>query len=381
MMTEKFINLLNDTVEKQKELKGLRDKGAKVERETFLALTSDIQSFFLDWASKASTDKSHLMGEEVFTDEKNVNPFWEAGSVVKEGTNAHKYYTITRDSNTVDTFAAELSYCPVPTNVSYLTFYQVGEKFAIQLKEEYAEDIDVIRKVIQRFCNVTYLGIPVTELDFADYDRATALVTRLYEDKEGLKDNSYYEDILKQIQYTYENMNKHYSESIEKEKPVVTPDVEVKTGESTTPEKETDNKKPYYNPRLVDNIDDPLPEESATYPEGEPQPYLDPSLVDDIDTPLPGETVGKYDPSLTPSIDEAKSSEILKNPEGVDPSLVDNIDDPLPGETVGSFVSNNDKTTPSKEEIAKKVTEKMDEYGLVDDIDKPLPEGFVPPKN
>lgn len=25
MMTEKFINLLNDTVEKQKELKGLRD--------------------------------------------------------------------------------------------------------------------------------------------------------------------------------------------------------------------------------------------------------------------------------------------------------------------------------------------------------------------
>lgn len=341
MMTEKFINLLNDTVEKQKELKGLRDKGAKVERETFLALASDIQSFFLDWASKASTDKSHLMGEEVFTDEKNVNPFWEAGSVVKEGTNAHKYYTITRDSNTVDTFAAELSYCPVPTNVSYLTFYQVGEKFAIQIKEEYAEDIDVIRKVIQRFCNVTYLGIPVTELDFADYDRATALVTRLYE------------DILKQIQYTYENMNKHYSESIEKEKPVVTPDVEVKTGESTTPEKETDNKKPYYNPRLVDNIDDPLP----------------------------GETVGKYDPSLTPSIDEAKSNEILKNPEGVDPSLVDNIDDPLPGETVGSFVSNNDKTTPSKEEIAKKVTEKMDEYGLVDDIDKPLPEGFVPPKN
>ena len=341
MMTEKFINLLNDTVEKQKELKGLRDKGAKVERETFLALASDIQSFFLDWASKASTDKSHLMGEEVFTDEKNVNPFWEAGSVVKEGTNAHKYYTITRDSNTVDTFAAELSYCPVPTNVSYLTFYQVGEKFAIQIKEEYAEDIDVIRKVIQRFCNVTYLGIPVTELDFADYDRATALVTRLYE------------DILKQIQYTYENMNKHYSESIEKEKPVVTPDVEVKTGESTTPEKETDNKKPYYNPRLVDNIDDPLP----------------------------GETVGSFVPSLTPSIDEAKSNEILKNPEGVDPSLVDNIDDPLPGETVGSFVSNNDKTTPSKEEIAKKVTEKMDEYGLVDDIDKPLPEGFVPPKN
>lgn len=369
MMTEKFINLLNDTVEKQKELKGLRDKGAKVERETFLALASDIQSFFLDWASKASADKSHLMGEEVFTDAKNVNPFWEAGSVVKEGTNAHKYYTITRDSNTVDTFAAELSYCPVPTNISYLTFYQVGEKFAIQIKEEYAEDIDVIRKVVQRFCNVTYLGIPVSELDFADYDRATALVTRLYE------------DILKQIQYTYENMNKHYTESIEKEKPVVTPEVEVKTGESTTPEKETDNKKPYYNPRLVDNIDDPLPEESATYPEGEPQPYLDPSLVDDIDTPLPGETVGKYDPSLTPSIDEAKSSEILKNPEGVDPSLVDNIDDPLPGETVGSFVSNNGKTAPSKEEIAKKVTEKMDEYGLVDDIDKPLPEGFVPPKN
>ena len=328
MMTEKFINLLNDTVEKQKELKGLRDKGAKVERETFLALTSDIQSFFLDWASKASTDKSHLMGEEVFTDAKNVNPFWEAGSVVKEGTNAHKYYTITRDSNTVDTFAAELSYCPVPTNVSYLTFYQVGEKFAIQIKEEYAEDIDVIRKVIQRFCNVTYLGIPVTELDFADYDRATALVTRLYE------------DILKQIQYTYENMNKHYSESIEKEKPVVTPDFEVKTGESTTPEKETDSNKPYYNPRLIDDIDTPLPEESAVYPkEEEKKPYYNPRLADNIDDPLP--------PAEDGTTPETAAKEV----------------------------------TPSKEEIAKKVTEKMDEYGLVDDIDKPLPEGFVPPKN
>lgn len=359
MMTEKFINLLNDTVEKQKELKGLRDKGAKVERETFLALASDIQSFFLDWASKASADKSHLMGEEVFTDAKNVNPFWEAGSVVKEGTNAHKYYTITRDSNTVDTFAAELSYCPVPTNISYLTFYQVGEKFAIQIKEEYAEDIDVIRKVIQRFCNVTYLGIPVSELDFADYDRATALVTRLYE------------DILKQIQYTYENMNKHYTESIEKEKPVGTPEVEVKTGESTTPEKETDNKKPYYNPRLVDNIDDPLPEESATYPEGEPTPYYNPRLIDDIDTPLPEES------AVYPKEEEKKEED--KKPY-YNPRLVDNIDDPLPPAEDGTNPE-APKVTPTKEEIAKKVTEKMDEYGLVDDIDKPLPEGFVPPKN
>ena len=231
MQEENFINVLNDTFQVKKEYDKSKKQLQDFSKESYLGVAANIGGFFLGWVEMCYNDGSFLMGEKAF-DKDLRNPFWdnidEKNDLVVPG----KVYGKTHfaDGKPEDPIYTVRLFNNKNFNTSSLAFSLTSSSYNFVIKEEYRKDAEG-KEVVERFFELLYMGVPVNEAEFADYNV----------ELENLNKSA--ELVIKNIFKAYKDVNSFYKETIAKNHEAMKEEsTEVKTGESDTPKPETDNR-------------------------------------------------------------------------------------------------------------------------------------------